>query len=51
MKNINRKTQYVVICNAFKKLETLLEAEGYHETAVIIIHLMYMWLRDYNSKQ
>lgn len=49
---INRtKKQNVLICNAFKRLETLLEAEGYHETAVIVIHLMYIWLKDYNSRQ
>ena len=50
MKNINRKTQYVVICNAFKKLEKRLEAEGHHELAIIISHLMYLWLKDYYSE-
>ena len=40
--NNRTKKQNVLIFNAFKKLEKYLEAEGYHELAVIISHLMYL---------
>ncbi len=48
--NNRTKKQNVLICNAFKKLEKYLEAEGCHELAVIISHLMYLWLKDYYSE-
>lgn len=48
--NNRTKKQNVLICNAFKKLEKYLEAEGHHELAIIISHLMYLWLKDYYSE-
>lgn len=50
MKNTNAKTKYLVICNAFKKLENLLREGKYPELAIIVNHLIYLWLKDISDK-
>ena len=47
--NNKTKNQYVLVCNAFKKLEKYLDDGDYHEFAIIVNHLMYLWLKDYYS--